>query len=62
MNDTVLFRAHTPSGPTLCCAEHAEKLVALFNFMGCHVHLEPIFGKVTDCENCKNEEVRNDNR
>jgi len=45
---------HTPSGPTYCCADHAEKVVALFNFMGAYVHIETIFDDA-ECENCLNE-------
>jgi len=47
--------AHTPSGPTNCCESHASKVVALYNFMGAHVHLEPILGDDLECDNCLNE-------
>jgi hypothetical protein len=46
--------AHTPSGPTNCCEKHATQVVALFNHLGAHVHLEPIFDDL-ECKNCQNE-------
>jgi len=49
--------AHTPSGPTYCCAKHAKKIVALFNFMGAHVHIETISDNV-ECQNCLNEAAK----
>jgi len=53
--------AHTPSGPTNCCQDHAIKVVALFNFMGSHVHLEPILGEDVECNNCLNESKKSEN-
>ena len=45
---------HTTSGPTPCCADHAKQVVALFNFIGAHVHIEATFDDV-ECQNCINE-------
>ncbi len=52
--------AHTPNGPTDCCEKHATQVVALFNFMGAHVHIEPTFDD-RECDNCKNEAKKAEN-
>jgi hypothetical protein len=54
-----IYNCHTPSGPTPCCEDHAIKLLALYDFMGCHVVLELIpCCKGVECANCKNEEKK----
>lgn len=52
-----IWIAHTPNGPTNCCEDHAKKVVSLFNFMGVHVHLEPLslFDGGRECDNCLHE-------
>jgi hypothetical protein len=48
------FIDHTPSGPTPCCAAHAQKIEGLMRFLGAHVN----FTKAPDgaqCANCENE-------
>jgi hypothetical protein len=54
-----IYTCHTPTGPTPCCDDHALKLKALYNFMGCQVVFELIpIGVECECANCKNEEKK----
>jgi len=45
---------HTPSGPTNACTHHAEKVVALFTFMGAYVNCTEA-PEGSQCDNCINE-------
>lgn len=51
------FVVHTPSGPSYCCRDHANKSITLFNFLGAHVHVVDYFGD-EQCKNCINEAER----
>ena len=46
--------AHWPSGPVNCCIQHANSLVGLGKFMGCHVAVTTLVGEY-ECVNCVNE-------
>lgn len=50
---------HWATGPVHCCGPHAEKLIALGQIMGTHVHAEPYFGD-EPCINCVNEAKKAD--
>lgn len=58
MNDApkfpAIYIAHTPPGPTYACADHAEKIKALFSFMGAYVNFTPA-PNGSQCCNCINE-------
>ena len=49
---------HWPTGPTPCCQAHADKLVALGNFLGSHIAVTPA-SSGQFCQNCINENKTN---
>lgn len=48
------YLVHWPSGPVVCCAEHAEEVVSLGKLLGSHivVSVAPDGG---ECGNCRSE-------
>ena len=48
---------HWCTGPVLCCIPHAEKLIALGQFMGQHTPATPYAG-AEPCVNCVNEAMK----
>lgn len=52
---------HWATGPVLCCIEHADKLIALGQFMGQHTPATPYAGNAP-CVNCVNEAAKTTNR
>jgi hypothetical protein len=52
-----IYTCHTSAGQTPCCEDHARKLLALYDFMGCNVVFELIPScKDIECAICNNEE------
>ncbi len=49
--------AHTPTGTTPICVEHAQKLQALYRMLGTHVNFTQVEPDA-QCENCVNEAAR----
>ncbi len=51
-----IVMAHTPSGATPCCDEHANKLHSLMSSMGAHCNITLILeDEPVECVNCINE-------
>ena len=48
-----VLTVHWGTGPVLCCIQHAEKLIALGQFMGQHTPATPYAGD-EPCINCVN--------
>ena len=56
-----VWTVHTPSGPTDACEAHAEKLAALFRFMGAYTNKTPA-PEGAQCANCLNEAKRHNTK